>query len=337
MLLVNIDLNFIAKLIFLISFFIIFNQICLNNKIFLSNNTISNHKNFISSKNLVPISGGFYLLFSNMILQKNFFVDLYNYFYFGIFCIGIYADFSKNFKPILRILTQILIIGILLNIFNILIKDVKIPIFNSFLNIDFLALIFTVFCVLVFVNGANLIDGVNLSAIGYFLLILIIIYILSANNNFYVDKEFIKIQIPLFIIILIFNFFNRSYLGVIVSVVLIKFINHNNSISPYFAVLLLWYPCFENLFSIIRRLLNRKATSEPDNKHLHHFIYSFLNKKKINYSNNITGIIILLFNIPIFYLGYKFYNKTQYLILIILLTILLYLYFYFILRKKIKI
>ena len=345
MLLVNIDLNFIAKLIFLISFFIIFNQICLNNKIFLSNNTISNHKNFISSKNLVPISGGFFLLFSNMILQKNFFVDLYNYFYFGIFCIGIYADFSKNFKPILRILTQILIIGILLNIFNILIKDVKIPIFNSFLNIDFLALIFTVFCVLVFVNGANLIDGVNLSAIGYFLLILIIIYILSANNNFYVDKEFIKIQIPLFIIILIFNFFNRSYLGdsgiyllaLIVSVVLIKFINHNNSISPYFAVLLLWYPCFENLFSIIRRLLNRKATSEPDNKHLHHFIYSFLNKKKINYSNNITGIIILLFNIPIFYLGYKFYNKTQYLILIILLTILLYLYFYFILRKKIKI
>jgi UDP-N-acetylmuramyl pentapeptide phosphotransferase/UDP-N-acetylglucosamine-1-phosphate transferase len=345
MLLVNIDLNFIAKLIFLISFFIIFNQICLNNKIFLSNNTISNHKNFISSKNLVPISGGFFLLFSNMILQKNFFVDLYNYFYFCIFCIGIYADFSKNFKPILRILTQILIIGILLNIFNILIKDVKISIFNSFLNIDFLALIFTVFCVLVFVNGANLIDGVNLSAIGYFLFILIIIYILSANNNFYVDKEFIKIQISLLIIILISNFFNRSYLGdsgiyllaLIVSVVLIKFINHNNSISPYFAVLLLWYPCFENLFSIIRRLLNRKATSEPDNKHLHHLIYSFLNKKKINYSNNITGIIILLFNIPIFYLGYKFYNKTQYLILIILLTILLYLYFYFILRKKIKI
>jgi UDP-N-acetylmuramyl pentapeptide phosphotransferase/UDP-N-acetylglucosamine-1-phosphate transferase len=345
MLLVNIDLNFIAKLIFLISFFIIFNQICLNNKIFLSNNTISNHKNFISSKNLVPISGGFFLLFSNMILQKNFFVDLYNYFYFCIFCIGIYADFSKNFKPILRILTQILIIGILLNIFNILIKDVKISIFNSFLNIDFLALIFTVFCVLVFVNGANLIDGVNLSAIGYFLFILIIIYILSANNNFYVDKEFIKIQISLLIIILIFNFFNRSYLGdsgiyllaLIVSVVLIKFINHNNSISPYFAVLLLWYPCFENLFSIIRRLLNRKATSEPDNKHLHHLIYSFLNKKKINYSNNITGIIILLFNIPIFYLGYKFYYKTQYLILIILLTILLYLYFYFTLRKKIKI
>ena len=130
MLLANVDLNLITKLIFLILFFIIFNQICLKNKIFLSNITISNHKNFISSKNIIPISGGFFLLFSNMILQKNFFLDSYNYFYFSIFCIGIYADFSKNFKPILRILTQILIIGILLNIFDIIIKDVKITIFK---------------------------------------------------------------------------------------------------------------------------------------------------------------------------------------------------------------
>ena len=347
MLLLSIDLNLIAKLILLIIFFIIFNQICLKNKIFLSNTTISNHKNFISSKNLIPISGGFFLLFSNIILQKDFFLDRYNYFYFSIFCIGIYADLSKNFKPILRILTQILIIGMLLSIFNILIKDVKIPILNSFLNIDFLSLIFTVFCILVLINGANLIDGVNLSAIGYFLLILFIIYTLSIKNNFYVDIEFIKIQIYLLIVIILFNFFNRSYLGdsgiyllsLITSVVIIKFINNNNSISPYFAVLLLWYPCFENLFSIIRRLLSKRSTSEPDNRHLHHLIYSFLNKKKIclSYCNNITGIIILLFNIPVFYFGYKFYNKTQSLILIILLAILLYLLFYFILRKKIKI
>jgi UDP-N-acetylmuramyl pentapeptide phosphotransferase/UDP-N-acetylglucosamine-1-phosphate transferase len=345
MLLVNIDLDFISKLIFLILFFIIFNQICLKNKIFLSNTTISNHKNFISNKNYIPISGGFFLLFSNMILQKDFFLDRYNYFYFSIFCIGIYADFSKNFKPILRILTQILIIGILLNIFNILIKDVKIPIFNSFLNIDFLALIFTVFCVLVFMNGANLIDGVNLLAIGYFLLILFIIYTLSIKNNFYVDIEFIKIQIYSLIIIIVFNFFNRSYIGdsgiyllsLITSVVIIKFINNNNSISPYFAVLLLWYPCFENLFSIIRRLLSRRSTSEPDNKHLHHYIYSFLNKKKINYPNNITGAVILLFNTIIFFFGYKFYNKTLSLILIIFLAVFLYLLIYFILIKKIKI
>ena len=344
MLFANIDFYVITKFIISIIFFIFFNQICLKNKIFLSNTNISNHKSFIKNQNIIPISGGLFILFSNVILQNNFFYDYYNYFYLSIFLIGFYADFSKNFKPILRIVTQILVVGLLLNISDILVKDVRISLFNFFLNKHYFALIFTVFCILVFVNGANLIDGVNLSAIGYFLLIFTVIYSLSINNNFYLDREFVKIQIFLLIIILLFNFFNKSYLGdsgvyllsLISSVTIINFVNTNNSISPYFAVLLLWYPCFENLFSIIRRLLNKGSTSEPDNKHLHHLIYSFLNMKKINYSNNLTGAIILSFNTIILFLSYKFYSKTQILLLIIFLAIFLYLLFYLIMRKKIK-
>jgi hypothetical protein len=38
-------------------------------------------------------------------------IKLTYYFYLSIFCIGFYADFSKNFKPILRIVSQIFIIG----------------------------------------------------------------------------------------------------------------------------------------------------------------------------------------------------------------------------------
>jgi UDP-N-acetylmuramyl pentapeptide phosphotransferase/UDP-N-acetylglucosamine-1-phosphate transferase len=289
MLFANIDFYVITKFIISVIFFIFFNQICLKNKIFLSNTNISNHKSFIKNQNIIPISGGLFILFSYVILQNNFFYDYYNYFYLSIFLIGFYADFSKNFKPILRIVSQILVVGLLLNISDILVKDVRISLFNFFLNKHYFALIFTVFCILVFVNGANLIDGVNLSAIGYFLLIFTVIYLLSINNNFYLDREFVKIQIFVLIIILLFNFFNKSYLGdsgvyllsLISSVTIINFINTNNSISPYFAVLLLWYPCFENLFSIIRRLLNKGSTSEPDNKHLHHLIYSFFNKKKI--------------------------------------------------------
>ena len=344
MLFANIDFYVITKFIISIIFFIFFNQICIKNKIFLSNTNISNHKSFIKNQNIIPISGGLFILFSNVILQNNFFYDYYNYFYLSIFLIGFYADFSKNFKPILRIVTQILVVGLLLNISDILVKDVRISLFNFFLNKHYFALIFTVFCILVFVNGANLIDGVNLSAIGYFLLIFTVIYLLSINNNFYLDREFVKIQIFLLIIILLFNFFNKSYLGdsgvyllsLISSVTIINFVNTNNSISPYFAVLLLWYPCFENLFSIIRRLLNKGSTSEPDNKHLHHLIYSFLNMKKINYSNNLTGAIILSFNTIILFLSYKFYSKTQILLLIIFLAIFLYLLFYLIMRKKIK-
>ena len=341
MLFENIDLNLVAKFIFLIILFIILNKICIKYKIFISDTNISNHKSFITSKSLIPVSGGFFLLFANIILQEKFFLNFYNYFYFSIFFIGLYADISKNFKPIFRIIAQVLIIILLLNIFDILVKDVRISMFNLFLNNHFFALIFSVFCILVFVNGSNLIDGVNLSAIVYFLATFIIIYNLSIKNNLSLDEEFIKIQIFLLIIIFLFNFLNKSYLGdsgvyllsLIASVTIINFVNSNNSVSPYFAVLLLWYPCFENLFTIIRRLLNKKATSCPDNSHLHHLIYSLLCDKKITYSNNMTGFIILVFNTLILWLGYKFYSDTKSLILILFFVILLYLLFYFFLKK----
>ena len=132
MLFANIDFYVITKFIISIIFFIFFNQICIKNKIFLSNTNISNHKSFIKNQNIIPISGGLFILFSNVILQNNFFYDYYNYFYLSIFLIGFYADFSKNFKPILRIVTQILVVGLLLNISDILVKDVRISLFNFF-------------------------------------------------------------------------------------------------------------------------------------------------------------------------------------------------------------
>ena len=115
-------------------------------------------------------------------------------------------------------------------------------------------------------------------------------FILSKNNYFVLDLNFVKIQIFLLSILLFFNFRNRVYLGdggvylvsFITSVILIKFINNNTVISPYFAVLLLWYPCFENLFSIVRRLLSNKKTQQADNYHLHHLIYLFFSKKKFH-------------------------------------------------------
>jgi UDP-N-acetylmuramyl pentapeptide phosphotransferase/UDP-N-acetylglucosamine-1-phosphate transferase len=46
-----------------------------------------------------------------------------------------------------------------------------------------------------------------------------------------------------------------SYLiAIIIGIYLIKFYELNILISPYYIALLLWYPAFENLFSLVRRL-----------------------------------------------------------------------------------
>ena len=46
-------------------------------------------------------------------------------------------------------------------------------------------------------------------------------------------------------------------LSFFVGYLIIKCHNFNPNISPYFFITLLWYPCFENLFSIIRKLKNK--------------------------------------------------------------------------------
>ena len=69
-------------------------------------------------------------------------------------------------------------------------------------------------------------------------------------------------------IILLFNFFGKSFLGdsgtyslaFLIGALCIKFIYDNpQTVSPYFIALILWYPAIENLFfSIIRRAFSKK-------------------------------------------------------------------------------
>ena len=51
-----------------------------------------------------------------------------------------------------------------------------------------------------------------------------------------------------------------------------------------FIVIILWYPAFETLFSIIRKIIYKSQPSSPDNYHLHHLIYLFFNKKNKKYT-----------------------------------------------------
>ena len=106
-----------------------------------------------------------------------------------------------------------------------------------------------------------------------------------------------------------FNLLNLFYLGdggsymigLVLGYVLIKIYNQN-IISPFFIILLIWYPCFENLFSIIRKNSFNSSPIDPDNKHLHQLFFYFLNKKFFEsslLSNNISSIIINFYNFTI--------------------------------------
>ena len=113
-------------------------------------------------------------------------------------------------------------------------------------------------------------------------------------------------------------------------------------ISSSYIVLLLWYPCFENLFSIIRKFRFNSSPLKADNKHLHQLLFYFV-KKKFNLSklltNNLSSMIINLINLSFMLIGSNFIFNTKIQILLIISLVLLYLLSYYLLfnfRYRIK-
>ncbi len=313
----------------------IINEIILRNNFFFDRIEFSKHKSFVNSKK-IPTAGGIFLLSFILIFFQNF--SLLSYFYlFLIFLAGFGSDRLKNFSPKLRLLFQIILTYLFLIDNNLFIIDVRIDSINFLLiNFEEISVIFTIFCFIVLINGTNFIDGTNLNTIGYYILVYSIIFYLS--KRYYLDLEFIfHKKIILFLLFLyILNFLNKTQLGDSGSYVIgfftafyvIEFVNSNNVVSPYFAVLLLWYPCFENLFSILRKIYQKKSISSADNLHLHHNVYLFLKIKSFKFPNNLTGFFINIINFIVLISGAIYFNSTIKIITIISISILAYIFIY---------
>ena len=113
--------------------------------------------------------------------------------------------------------------------------------------------------------------------------------------------------------------------------------------QPYFIILLLWYPCFENLFSIIRKKVSKILATNPDNSHLHQLFFLFILKTfKIEnklLANNLTSVVINIYHICIFFIGAQSYDQTKVQLFLIVINLIVYIGLYIFLNKfkKIKV
>ena len=333
----------IINLIIFSFLFAYLNYLCSKYNFFIDNSNNSNHKKFILQSKSVPISGGLFLFFG-YVLSRTYIYNFSEIFYFGsILIVGYFSDIYKNFYPSLRLLLQAVICLLFLVYFNLHIIDVRVEYPNILLESYIISYIFTVFCLVVLINGSNFIDGVNLISIGYYLSILICLIFLSSNYELLLNRELVIMFAALLTVLIFFNGFNKVFLGdggiyflsFIIGTILIKFHTDNFIVSPYYIICLLWYPCFENLFSIVRKKINKATPQESDNMHLHHLIYSALKlqkKSKITRSN-LAGFIILLFNVPVFILSTYYFNLTRYLLIITFVCVVSYILSYYFLKK----
>ena len=288
-------------------------------------------------KESIPLSGGLFIILSVFII---FITEIKFSFIFllVIFLIGFFSDLRKLNSPGTRFILQILTIFFFVFLNDLSISNTRVFFLDYILDYKIISYLFVTFCLLIVINGSNFIDGLNGLTLGYFFSLLLILFNL-AEFKVLISND--KTLICLFIMtyLILFNFFNKLYLGdsgsyllgFIFGTLLIILFKNTENISPFFIILLLWYPCYENLFSIIRKYKLSLSPLKPDNKHFHQLLYYFL-KKKFNLSNilsnNLSSIIINIFNLSILYIGSKDIYNGQFQVSLISVNIFLYTFLY---------
>ena len=324
--------------------FYFFNKILLEKKIFIDSTEQLKHKSFFGKNEKQPFTGGLFLLITLIILYYDSeYVFLITALAL-IFFTGIISDIKFINSPLIRFLAQLIIVVMFVLISELFVENTRMTFLDLLLNNIFFKIFFTIFCFLVLINGSNFIDGANTLLIGYFLIVSFIIFNTVKLNNLHFDLELVTNLIFILFILFIFNFFSKtlmgdsgSYmLGIIFGYFCIILVNENPKVSPIFALNLLWYPAFENLFSIIRKYKNKVSPTNPDNLHLHHLIYLKLKKEKLRiknkFLNSYSGMIINSFNFISIYLASVFYFHSFKLGIILLINVFIYLFAYRLLK-----
>ena len=303
------------------------------------------HKSLLRSDNSTPLSGTLYFLPIIIIL-------FYNTDYLFTICCSLLfiLGFCADLKIITSYKKRLIIQFILISLLFLINKDIfiltRLEFIDNLMDYDLSRVLLCTFFFMVLINGYNLIDGTNCLSSLNFLIIILFMFLVADNLNIdYANKELMILAIML-LIFLIFNFFGKNFLGdgavyglsFLLGYILLEISLSNNSISPYFVANLLWYPAFENLFSILRRNVTKKNNYLPDNDHLHHLIFKFYKKKGIIKKDilisSLIGIFINFILLINYLVGYKYYNHTWIQIILIFTGIILYLLSYYSLKKK---
>ena len=301
------------------------------------------HQSFSNKKN-IPLAGGFFILFPIVFFLNDLLV---NCFIVSIYLIGFFSDRKILVSPKNRFLIQCLLILLFVGVFDVKINSSRLELFDIFLNNKPFAVCFSAFCLLILINGSNFIDGLNGLLISSTIIVLLMLTKLNLIDSSIISNQSINLIIITLLLLLLLNIFNilmlgdggAYLLGFFLGFIIISSHISNPNISPYFFISLIWYPCFENLFSILRKLNREFSPLKPDSKHLHQLVLFFFTKKfnlELIPSNNLSSSIICFFNFLIIYISTLNPSNTFFQIKLIAASIIFYNVSYILLFKFYK-
>lgn len=260
---------------------------------------------------------------------------------FVIIILGILEDFSGKLSARLRFIV-ILFASLVYSYNKETFPSLEIPyIAEIFDQFSYLEILFYAICLTTLSNGINMIDGVNgLASLTSISILVALGSVMLISQNF--DSLIYSYELILLIFcvlpFLIFNFpFGKIFLGDagaywlgwIIGIFVIE-VYSSSSLNTWGAVLILFYPIFEVIFSIARKLINRKSPFEPDMNHLHIKLFIFLKgnmKRSIKFNSFVAVCLMPFWFTPsILVIWSHFFSHIS--IVFICFMVLIYIYYY---------
>ncbi len=343
-----IEIISVLILLIILNFLIVNNWYKIRQKLKIKN---YNKKQKVHLEDTPRLGGAviFIIYFSFIILnlsERKFLLYLFISF-LPLFLISIKEDLYQNTSISKRIFAMVLSCIIFFNLNKTNFPLIDMPLLYPLFSNNLFLFIFFTFSSLVLINGFNLIDGMN-GILGFTAISQLIS--LCYISYFITDYEIFNYSILFILSIIIFLLFNfplgkifigdtgAYFYGFIISILTIEFFGRYENILSWNAILLLFYPSFEMLFSFIRKIFfEKKKPFEADDLHFHSIIFKSGVSKKINPTvmNNLVLFILSPFWLsPL--LVIFFYNNLQLIIFSLILLTLLYICSYLFFRLNLK-
>jgi len=178
---------------------------------------------------------------------------------------------------------------------------IEVPLIKDYLNLPWAAFIFFTIAICSISNGMNLIDGANGLSGMTSISILISLAFLTSRYDTYIFMPIIFCLITLLIIFLFFNYpwgkiflgdSGAYFLGFLISGMVIIFYARHPELPTWGAVLMLFYPTIEVIFSVIRKKLENKSPFNADPHHLHLKLF-FLIHKSLKKEQRINNCLVM--------------------------------------------
>ncbi len=222
---------------------------------------------------------------------------------------------------------------------GLLVTNVEIPFIDYLFQFSLFSVCFSLICIAGVCHSMNLIDGLNGLSSGFAIMALFFISIVSKQIG---DNDLNLLCLIFLYIILgffILNFLTGKIflgdcgaylLGFILASLAIQLSARNYDISPWTSLIFCSYPVIETIFTIIRRIKNRKSIHEPDNLHLHHLVSELIDLKIKNKKINmmISSIFILSFFLVFSIFALNGINDSNYLKMLFIIEVSLFIIVY---------